>query len=113
MPRNVPPGAADGGRVDVDGVDFGVVYGRGERGADRARAATQVNDDDAGPGEGPRGVRGDGIPPDERTRGVRGDGIPPDERTRGVRGDGIPPDEKKSLLDEVLGAAARYEDTGI
>src|SRR5580692_9035808 len=85
MPGNVPPGAADGGRVDVDGVDFGVVYDRGERGADRARAAAQVDDDGAGPGEGPRGGRGDGTPPDE----------------------------KKSLLDEELGAAARHEDPGI
>jgi len=47
----VSPGAAHGGRVDVHRVHLGLVHGRDQRGAYRARATAQVDDDIAGTGE--------------------------------------------------------------
>lgn len=43
--RDIAAGAAHRGRVDVRGVQFGPAEGRGQRGADRTRAAAQVDDD--------------------------------------------------------------------
>ena len=48
---DVAPGAADGGRIEVDGVHLGVRHGRGERGGDRARAAAQVDNNGSGAGQ--------------------------------------------------------------
>jgi hypothetical protein len=47
----VLPGAADRGRVDVGRVHLGPLHGRGQRRADRARAAAQVDDHGARPGQ--------------------------------------------------------------
>ena len=91
---DVAPGAADGGRIEVDGVHLCVRHGRGQRGGDGARAAAQV--DDNGP----------------PARDLGGDGLPP-EWTRGVQRDGVPPEQQNSLLDKELGTASWHEDPGL
>jgi len=85
MAGDVAPGAADGGRIEVDGIHLGVLHGRGERGGDGTRAAAKV--DDNGPEAG--------------------------QWARGLREDGVLVEKENSLLDEELGAAARHEDARI
>lgn len=48
--RQVAAGAAHRGGIDVGGVQFRVRQRGGERGAERARTAAQVHDDDRGGG---------------------------------------------------------------
>ena len=55
---DVAAGAPHRGGVDVDGVQLDPVQGRDQRGAHRARAAAQVDDDGSWPGEDLAGVAG-------------------------------------------------------
>ena len=70
--EQVAAGAPHRGGVDVDGVQLDPVQGRDKRGADRARAAAQVDDDSPATGSRP-GVSRLGRPASQRRRpGGRG-----------------------------------------
>jgi hypothetical protein len=93
---DVAAGARHRRGVDVGRVQLHPAQGRGERGAHRARAAAQVDDDGPRPG---------GYRPPWAHPGPRWPGPP---REGGGRAD-----ERDRLFDEELGPAAGHEDAGV